>query len=217
VGGLGGVVALQLAAAGIGKLILAHAGNVKPSDLNRQVLMAHAALGAPRVECASERLREFNPRLVVEAVPQNITAGNVDDLVSRADIVFDCAPLFAERFAMNEACVRQGKPLIEAAMYSLEGQVTAIIPGRTPCLACIYPETPAQWKRQFPVFGAVASTAGSIAAMEGIRLIAGMKPALAGTMLYFDLEEMKFDRIPVQRRRDCAVCGHLPEFKPGSE
>ena len=41
VGGLGGVVAYQLAAAGIGKLVLAHAGNVKPSDLNRQLLMTH--------------------------------------------------------------------------------------------------------------------------------------------------------------------------------
>ena len=38
-GGLGGVVAYELAAAGVGRLILAHAGNVKPSDLNRQLLM----------------------------------------------------------------------------------------------------------------------------------------------------------------------------------
>ena len=38
IGGLGGVVAYELAAAGIGRLVLAHAGNVKPSDLNRQLL-----------------------------------------------------------------------------------------------------------------------------------------------------------------------------------
>ena len=60
-GGLGSPVAYELAAAGIGRLIIAHAGNVKPSDLNRQLLMTHDWLGKPRVESASRRLREHNP------------------------------------------------------------------------------------------------------------------------------------------------------------
>ena len=44
-GGVGGTVAYYLAAAGVGKLVLAHAGNVKPSDLNRQLLMTSDWLG----------------------------------------------------------------------------------------------------------------------------------------------------------------------------
>src|SRR5207249_193795 len=79
-GGVGGHVALQLAAAGIGKLILAHAGNLRPSDLNRQVLMSHAALGSCRVEQAARRLQELNPRLEVEPVAENISEANVDRL-----------------------------------------------------------------------------------------------------------------------------------------
>src|SRR5207302_7342807 len=59
-GGVGSVVAYELAAAGVGRLILAHAGNIKPSDLNRQILMTHGDLGKPRVECAARRLRELN-------------------------------------------------------------------------------------------------------------------------------------------------------------
>ena len=46
IGGLGGPLAFSLAAAGVGKLILAHAGDLKPSDLNRQILMTR---DAPRV------------------------------------------------------------------------------------------------------------------------------------------------------------------------
>ena len=72
-GGVGGAVAYELAAAGIGRLILAHAGDVKASDLNRQLLMTHEALGRSRVECAAARLRELNPRLEVEAVAENIS------------------------------------------------------------------------------------------------------------------------------------------------
>ena len=73
-GGLGSVVAYELAAAGIGRLIIAHAGNVKHSDLNRQLLMTHDWLGKPRIETIERRLKELNPR--VEIVP---VAANLDD------------------------------------------------------------------------------------------------------------------------------------------
>src|SRR3954471_7253772 len=71
IGGVGGTVALQLAAAGIGKLILAHAGNLRPSDLNRQLLMSHTGLGQPRIEQAAQRLRELNPALEVVPIAEN--------------------------------------------------------------------------------------------------------------------------------------------------
>ena len=110
---------------------------------------------------------------------------------------------------MNRECVRQNKPMIESAMYSLEGQVTTIIPGESPCLACIYPEDPPAWKREFPVFGAVSATAASIAVMEAIKLVSGMGASLAGKMMYYDMQAMTFKKIPVARRADCPVCGEL--------
>lgn len=208
-GGLGGPVALELAAAGIGRLVLAHGGNVKPSDLNRQILMTHDWIGKPRIESAVRRLRELNPRLEIEAVPENISEANAEALVSMADVVFDCAPMFEERFAMNRACVRLRKPMIDAAMFELEGQVTTIIPGETPCLECLYPEVPPGWKRQFPVFGAVSCLAACIAVMEGIKLLSGMGPALAGKMLYYDIRTMRMRTLPLTRRSGCPVCGAI--------
>ncbi|MEE3181132.1 MAG: ThiF family adenylyltransferase, partial [Planctomycetota bacterium] len=101
IGGLGGVVAYELAAAGVGRLVLAHAGDVKPSDLNRQLLMTHDGLGKSRVESAARRLRELNPRLEIEAVGENVNEDNVARLVESVDLVVDCAPLFEERFLMN--------------------------------------------------------------------------------------------------------------------
>src|SRR5436309_14712909 len=97
VGGVGGTVAYELAAAGIGRLILAHAGNVRPDDLNRQLLMTHDSLGQSRVESARRRLLELNPRLAIEAVPENVSESNASRLVAEADVVVDCAPLFEER------------------------------------------------------------------------------------------------------------------------
>src|SRR5437660_2418883 len=136
VGGVGGTVAYQLAAAGVGRLVLAHAGNLRPDDLNRQLLMTHDWIGRPRIDLAARRLRELNPTLEVLAVAENISEKNVGRLVAEADLVMSCAPLFSERLLMNREAVRQGKPLVDCAMYELEGQLTTIIPGRTPCLAC---------------------------------------------------------------------------------
>ena len=213
VGGLGSVVAYELAAAGVGRLILAHAGNVKPSDLNRQLLMTHDWIGKPRVESAARRLRELNPHLEIEAVPENISEENAARLVGEADVVVDCAPLFNERFAMNREAVRQGKPLVECAMYDLEAQITTIFPGQTPCLACLYPENPPAWKRQFPVFGAVSGTIGCVGAMEAIKVIAEFGKTLAGELLVCDLREMAFRKCKIFRNRNCPVCGGLSEHE----
>ena len=112
-GGLGGVVAYELAAAGIGKMVIAHAGNVKHSDLNRQLLMTHDWLGKPRIESIERRLKELNPRLEIVAVPENVNEDNAEGLVAQADIIVDCAPLFKDRFLMNREADRQCKPLVE--------------------------------------------------------------------------------------------------------
>jgi bacteriocin biosynthesis cyclodehydratase domain-containing protein len=101
-------------------------------------------------------------------------------------------------------------------MYDLEGRLMSVLPGRSACLACLYPEPPANWKRQFPVFSAVASTVGSLAAMEAIKLIAGIGQPLAGRLLTFDLRDMSFRTIAIARRERCEVCGHLPPAEPES-
>lgn len=207
VGGLGSVVAYELAAAGIGKLVLAHAGNIKPSDLNRQLLMTHDALGTSRVASAERRLLELNPRLEIVTVNENLNEDNAAGLVEQVDLIVDCAPLFEERFAMNRQAVHQNKPLIECAMYDLEANLTTVIPGETPCLACLCPEPPPVWKREFPVFGAVSGTVGCMAAMEAIKVLAGFGETLSGKMLTFDLRDMMFSRRQIERREDCAVCG----------
>lgn len=206
-GGLGGVVAYELAAAGVGRLVIAHGGNVKPSDLNRQLLMTHEGLGKSRVESAERRLRELNPRVEVVAVPENVNEGNAERLVSDVDLVVDCAPLFEERFLMNREAVRQGKPMVECAMYELEAHITTIRPGQTPCLSCVFPEKPPVWTRQFPVFGAVSGSAGCLGAMESIKVLAGFGEPLYGELLTYDLRSVRFRKVKIQRDPECAVCG----------
>lgn len=207
VGGVGGTVAYGLAAAGIGRLVLVHAGNLRLDDLNRQFLMSHAGVGLPRIPQAVKKLTDLNPNVEIVPVEENITEDNVDRLVGQVDAVASCAPLFRERLLMNRAAVRQQKPLVDCAMFEMEIQLTTIIPGRTPCLACLYPEEPPGWKRDFPVLGAVAATAGSLGATEIIKLVANLGAPLAGKLLIGDLRDMTFRTINIPQNRGCPVCG----------
>jgi molybdopterin/thiamine biosynthesis adenylyltransferase len=209
IGGVGGSAALHLAAAGIGKLVIAHAGNLRLDDLNRQTLMTTDWIGKPRALSAQRRLRELNPLVEIEVINENVSEANATALVRRADAVVGAAPLFTERLLLNREAVRQNKPLVDCAMYDLEGRLMTVLPGQTPCLACLCPEPPPHWKREFPVFSAVSSTVGSLAAMEIIKLLAGFGSPLAGTLLTFDLRDMSFQKISISRRSDCAICGSI--------
>lgn len=206
-GGLGSVVAYELAAAGVGTLILAHGGNVKHSDLNRQLLMTHDWLGKPRVESAQRRLKELNPKLNIIKVDENINEGNVSRLVGMVDVIVDAAPLFEERFLMNREAVKQNKPLVDCAMYELEAQITTIVPGETACLSCLYPEQPVAWKRRFPVFGAVSGTIACLGAMETIKLISGFGEPLKNRLLTLDMRTMHVQTITIKQRKSCTICG----------
>lgn len=203
-GGLGSVVAYELAAAGVGRLVIAHGGDVKFSDLNRQLLDTYDWIGRPRIEVIERRLKELNPRLDVVPIGSNIDGGNAWGLVGECDVVVDCAPLFEERYALNDASMGQGKPMVDAAMYELQAQLTTLVPGVTPSLRCLYPDPPAFWRRRFPVFGAVSGAVGCLAAMEAIKLIAGagkgeegLGETLANKMLTFDLRDMSFRKFSV--------------------
>ncbi len=207
VGGVGSVVAYELAAAGVGKLVLAHAGNVKHSDLNRQLLMTHDWLGKPRMESIKRRLLDLNPRLEIVPVEENVSESNAGRLVEQCDLIVDCAPLFPERFAMNRQAVLQNKPLVECAMYELEAHITTVIPGKGPCLQCIFPQDPPTWKRQFPVFGAVSGTVACMGAMEAIKVISGVGEPLNGRLVRLDLRDMEFQSLKFSKRPDCPICG----------
>jgi len=216
IGGVGGTVAMQLAAAGIGRLVLAHGGDLRLNDLNRQMLMTTDWIGKPRIESAVRRLRELNPHVAVETIGENVHEDNAAKLTASADVVVSAAPLFEERLLMNRAAVRRGVPLVDCAMYELEGRLMTVLPGRTPCLSCLYPERPPHWKRRFPVFGAVASTVGSLAAMEVIKLAAGLGETPSGQLLNFDLRDLTFTTISTVRRPDCVVCGSVTPSELGT-
>jgi molybdopterin/thiamine biosynthesis adenylyltransferase len=206
IGGVGGTAALYLAAAGVGRLVLAHAGPIRRDDLNRQILMSTPALGRPRIEAAAARLAALNPHVVVETVDENVSEANADRLLAGCTAAVGAAPLFTERLALNAAAVRAGIPLVDAAMYDLEVRLFTAMPGGA-CVACLCPEPPPLWRREFPVLGAVAGVAGALAAAEAVRLIAGATAAAAGRLVVLDVATLACRQVSIPARPDCQACG----------
>lgn len=210
VGGLGGTVAMLLARGGVGKLVLAHDGIVEHENLNRMQLAFREHLGKPRVEVFCSTLRRINPEMEIIVENNNVNSSNVRTLVAQSDVIVDSAPLFEERYAMNIEAVRCKKSLVMAGMFGLESYITTIIPGRTPCLSCIYPDPPEYWNlRVFPVIAPSSSMVASIAAMEVIKLITGYGEPLLNQLLYSDLSTNTFRRFSIERYVDCPVCSSV--------
>jgi molybdopterin/thiamine biosynthesis adenylyltransferase len=209
VGGVGGNAALHLAAAGVGTIVLAHAGNAKESDLHRQILLTSDAVGQPRLPTFLRRLRELNPAINLRGIAENPSVENAARLIDGVDLVVSAAPLFGERLALNTACVAARKPLVDCALFGWEGHVTTIVPGRTACLACLYPETPPAWKRQFPVVSPVSGVIGSLAAAEAVKWLTGLGDCAVGRLLLCDVATGDFRTLPTTRLPDCAACGGM--------
>ncbi|MNB90610.1 Sulfur carrier protein ThiS adenylyltransferase [compost metagenome] len=208
IGGLGGTAAIYLAAAGIGRLILAHEGKILLPDLNRQILMDSEHLGEERMSTAIRHLQRLNPEVEIEGYNAKIEGGNAKPWVEKADIVIDARYDFPERYELNRVCVEAGKPMVEAAMYGYEISLTTMVPGETPCLECLYPGNQPQWEPfGFPVLGATSGIAGCLAALEAVKWITRVGTTYTGIMHRFNSLDFTTYSVRLTRNPNCACCG----------
>jgi len=207
VGGLGGTAALYLAAAGVGRLILVHSGNLTLSNMNRQILMKNSQVGKSRVVQAKKTIQEMNPDVDIEVRDEQITDDNIGLLLRTAKIVLSARPNFNERRILNRACIETGVPMVEAAMNGMEGYIFNVIPRVAACLHCVYPEDDPSWEELgFPVLGAVSGMLGCMMAIEAIKLLTGYGKPLFSEMLLFNTLDMDFRKVKIPRDNRCQVC-----------
>lgn len=206
-GGLGAPASLYLAAAGVGRLILVDPDVVDASNLQRQVIYAEADVGRPKVEASADRLRALNPFVEVTGVRTALTATNARELVAEADLVLDGTDDFATRFAVNAACVAEGRTLVSGAIGRWSGQVGVY--GGRPCYRCLVPEIPpdAETCVAVGVVGALAGVVGSMMALEAIKVITGAGEPLRGRLLVYDGLAGETRTVRIGADPECEVCG----------
>lgn len=210
-GGLGSPVAMYLAAAGVGHLILADFDRVDLSNLQRQIAHTTDRIGQTKVESAAQALHALNPDIKITCLEQALDADSLAAQIKNADVVVDCCDNFTTRFAVNSACVTAKIPLVSGAAIRLEGQVTVFDnrDSTCPCYRCLYDEeseentTCADNGVLAPLVGIV----GSMQALETIKLITGFGKTLAGKLLVFDARYSQWRELKLPKDQACPVCG----------
>jgi molybdopterin/thiamine biosynthesis adenylyltransferase/rhodanese-related sulfurtransferase len=216
-GGLGSPAALYLAAAGVGTIGIVDADTVDASNLQRQILHNTARLGKLKTESAHETLAALNPDVHVVEHRLRLSAENVLDLIKDYDVIVDGADNFPTRYALNDASVILGKPVVHGSIFRFEGQTTVFAPGEGPCYRCLFPAPPpaemAPSCAEAGVLGVLPGIVGSLQAVEAIKLLLGIGEPLIGRLLLYDALETSFRELRLRRDPACPVCGENATIK----
>ncbi len=210
-GGLGSPVAFYLAAAGVGHLRIADSENEDATNLNRQILHRPDRIGMPKAASAKLTLEAFNPDIEVTAFASFIDEKTAPRMIGDADIIVDAMDNFAARYVLNEMSQAHDIPLMHGGVAGLTGQATLILPKKTACLSCIFPD--AKTTTGTPILGTAAGVIGSIEAEETIKYLTGTGETLAGKLLLWDGAVNRMDVFSVKKSRRCPVCSGSFEEK----
>ncbi len=212
-GALGSMHAEMLARAGAGRLRLIDRDFIETSNLHRQVMFDErdAEERLPKSVAAANRIARINSEVLVEPVVKDINYSNIEDLIRDADVVLDGTDNFEARYLLNDAAVKLNKPWIYGAAVGAYGVQMTILPGRTPCLRCVFVEMPPPGTSPTcDTAGVVLPIIATIAAhqvTEAIKLLTGQFDKLHGSLLQFDLWQNTFTKLKMRERiADCPAC-----------
>jgi adenylyltransferase/sulfurtransferase len=217
-GALGSFQAEALARAGIGRLRLIDRDYVDYTNLQRQWLYdeSDAHNESPKAIAAARRLQQINSHIQIDALVKDVTPSNAEELAADFDMILDGTDNFETRYLINDLSVKSKTPWIYGAAVGSYGVVMPVVPEKGPCLACIYPESPAGVQPTCDVNGVISSVTASVAALQvslALRLIAGWHDftAFIHTM---DLWQGTSKQVAAGNPDpDCRVCGGAHEFR----
>jgi adenylyltransferase/sulfurtransferase len=213
VGGLGSPVAMYLAAAGVGNIILCDNDKVDLSNLQRQIAHRTSDIGKAKTQSAKNTLLALNPEISVDTIEKRLNRSELLEQVNSCDVVVDASDNFETRFLVNEVCVVTRKPLVSGAAIRMEGQIT-VFSNKTPqdpCYRCLYrdegeiSETCSESGVLSPIVGII----GSIQALETLKILTNVGKLLSGRLLIVDGETMEWREINLKQDAECPVCSHL--------
>lgn len=189
-GGLGCPVLQYLTAAGIGTLGVIDFDVVETSNLQRQVLFGTSSLGQNKAEAAKKRLEDLNNEISIIAYSERLTYQNALKLFSQYDIIVDGSDNFETRYLVNDACIITNKPLVFAAIYKFEGQVSVFNYQNGPSYRCLFPNPPKKDTvpncSEIGVLGVLPGIIGSMQANEVLKIILGIGTVLSGKLLCYN-------------------------------
>ncbi len=232
-GALGTVMAEQLVRAGVGFVRICDRDLVEATNLQRQVLFDEedARSGMPKAEAAKRRLEKVNSGVVVDARVVDVHSGNVEKLIrvdggresapqagplnegKWLDLILDGTDNVETRYLVNDVAVKHGVPWVYGACVGVEGRVMGVVPGKGPCLRCLFEEPAGAGELAtcdtVGVLGAAAGVIASLQVAVGMKILLGAPVEKVSALVTVDVWDARFRTIETvdSRREDCPCCG----------
>lgn len=233
VGALGCATADQLARAGVGRLTLIDRDVVERTNLQRQTLFTEsdATEGAAKAEAARRRLMAVNAEIRIDAVVADFTASNAEPILAGgwagamqgtcaknprergATVLVDGTDNFETRYLLNDLAVKHGVPYVYGGVIATRGMQMSVVPGRGPCLRCVFPETPGPGSVETcdtaGVLGPAVAMAASLQVADAIKLLLGKPELVPPVLREFDVWTMRRRDVDLSQSKDpaCPCCG----------
>jgi len=220
-GGLGSPVLYYLTAMGIGHIGICDGDTVSLLNLNRQILFTMDDIGKLKTDIAKERLIALNPSIKISVYEQYMEEILAERVIPEYDIIIDCLDNFETRFILNDVCLKAKKPLIHAGIGEFYGQLLTIIPGKTPCLRCIFPNgikkqqschsasnNPLALETSPPdVFGVIGTTPGILGTLQAIEVMKYILeiPSFTEGILVVDTINQTMEKVKIKQNPNC-IC-----------
>ncbi len=210
-GGLGSPAAIYLAASGVGKLIFADFDVVEFSNLQRQIVHNTESVGTLKSQSARQTCLAINPDIDIQTIDEVLDAESLEEIVPQCDVVLEGSDNFPTRFAVNEACVKHGVPLVSGAAIRFDGQVSVFCGHKddAPCYRCLYGDSDmesADTCAQTGVLSPVVGMVGTVQATEALKILGGFGKTLEGRLLLLDGLSMEWREIQLGKNPKCPVC-----------
>lgn len=212
-GGLGSPVALYLAAAGVGELLLCDFDKVETSNLQRQIIHGVDSIGQYKVDSAIERLKCLNPDCKTHGINEAITEEKLDELLTdddkTIDLIIDCTDNLNTRLVINKSCVKHKIKLLSAAAIRMEGQISVFLnQGSGPCYQCLFSNTEDDELScsEAGVLSTTVGVIGTLQAQEALKILMGIGKIQDGSLLLMDGMNGDWQKLIISKKDDCPIC-----------
>jgi len=216
-GALGTVLANALVRAGVGHVRIVDRDFIETHNLQRQVLFDEhdVAENLPKAEAAARKLAAINSSVHVEPVVTDIDRTNIEELCRDADIILDGTDNFEVRYLINDVAVKHNKPWVYGGSIGSYGQTMTILPGKTPCLRCVFEAAPAPGEaatcETAGVLGPIVNIVASFQATEVFKILTGRTDLINRDLVYVDVWENTLKQRKIAKLHgtvDCPCCKH---------
>ena len=212
-GALGSVIANTLARAGVGFLRIVDRDYLELNNLQRQVLYDEEDVksGLPKAIAAANKLRRINSEIEIDPIVSDINYTNIESICKDVDVILDGTDNFEIRFLLNDASICFGIPWVYGGCIGADGQTMTIIPGKSPCLACLMSDGPPP-----PGTTATCDSAGilapiiniiaSLEATEAIKILSGNIDQVNQSLSVFEIWNNRSRHLNLGSLTDNANC-----------